>query len=440
MATDILSKDIIDAAEIQEKLATTIRSNFTQQIGFLNKLVSFESTRGHESECQNWLASEFEIRNWSVDQFTIGEVGVSDLPGVGAIVDVDYDEAVQCVATVQADAPKGCGRSLILQGHIDVVPTGAPELWSQDPFSAHIKEGKMHGRGAADMKAGVSAIVFALDALDRLGYAPAGCVFVETVTDEECTGNGALATLKRGYVADACLIPEPTGNKLVRAELGSVWFKIRILGRPGHVQAADHSANAIMSAQEYIADLIKLTEDINEEAASHPYFGVIDDPVKFSLGKIRGGDWLGSVPSWCEIECRLSVLPGHPNVDVQKRIRTCVAGTAERLNNKVPEVTWIGFKAEGHVFKSGSDAESELEACHRAIFGEQLDDLIMTATSDTRNYDLYYDIPTLCYGCAGDGFHSPNEAVDLASLEKTTNVLALFIARWCGLKQKQNSV
>lgn len=422
----------VNSAEFSKQLTEQIDQKSEQQMEFLSKLVSFDSTRGNEEACQKWLASEFENRNWSVDLFTIDDVDVSDMPGSGAIVDVDYSGALQCVADLGASDH---GRSLILQGHIDVVPPGAPELWSQDPYEAFVKEGKLYGRGAADMKSGVSSIVFALDALRDLSFRPAGQVFVETVSEEECTGNGALATLKHGYKADACLIPEPTEHKLLRAELGSVWFRVRIFGKPGHVLSADNNSNAIMSSQIYVDDLLKLTADINHGANSHKYFGDIENPVKFSLGKIRGGDWLGSVPSWCEIECRLSVLPGTPNIEVRDQIRKCISNTAERLDHKEPEVTWIGFKAEGHVFEEGTDAEAVLRTCHEMVLGNELSELRMTATSDTRNYDLYYDIPTLCYGAIGEGLHAPGECVDIESVKKTTAVIALFIARWCGLKE-----
>lgn len=423
----------IDQDVLHSALLETIEGQSEKQIAWLSKLVSFASTRGNERPCQEWLSSEFADRGWAVDAFTIDEVGLDDVPGAGAVVDMDYSDALQIVADLGA----GIGRSLILQGHIDVVPPGAPELWQHPPFEPQIRDGFIHGRGTADMKVGVAAIVFALDALRTLGYRPAGQVYVETVTEEECTGNGALATLKRGYQADACFIPEPLGHRLLRAELGSVWFRARILGRPGHVLAADQADNAIMASREYVDDLLRLTAEINEEAKSHAWFGHIEDPVKFNLGKIRGGDWLGSVPSWCEIECRLSVLPGHANSDMRRWIAERIAATAARLGHVPPEVTFIGFQAEGHVFAPGTDAEAVLGRCHQMVMGSDLESFSMTATSDTRNYDLYYGIPTLCYGGIGEDLHAPAERADLESMKKTTAVIALYIAQWCGLTAVQ---
>lgn len=418
----------------ERALAQAVADGFSAQTDWLARLVSFDSTRGNEGPCQDWLAAEFAARGWDVDRFAISEVDIVGLPGQSAIADVDYSKAVQVVATHHVAEPQG--KSLILQGHIDVVPPGAPELWDRDPFAPAIIDGWMHGRGTADMKGGVSAMVFALDALQRLGQEPAATIHVTTVSEEECTGNGALATLARGYRADAALIPESMGHRLIRAELGSVWFRLRILGQPGHMMAgaATLGGHAILAAGEYIAALQALTAEINAGAKNHPQFGGIDSPVKFNPGKIRGGDWLGSVPSWCELDCRLSVLPGDALPDVRARIAAAVAACAGRLGTAPPALSWIGFQAEGHVFHPGTAAEAALAAAHRAVMGTELDTVAMTATSDTRFYDLYYGIPALCYGGHGRGLHAPSEAVDLASLQETTLVIARFIADWCGLR------
>ncbi len=414
-------------------LRAAVAEGFDRQTEWLARLASFDSTRGNEAACQDWLAGEFAGRGWQVDKYTIDEVDIAGLPGFSPIVDADYSKAVQVVATHAVEEP--VGKSLILMGHIDVVPVGAAELWSQNPFEPEVRNGWMHGRGTADMKAGVSAMVFALDALRRLGHVPGSRVHIETVSEEECTGNGALSTLARGYRADAAFIPESMGHRIIRAELGSVWFRLRILGRPGHVLAsAAPGAHAILAAMAYIEALKRLTAEINAEAVTHPYFGAIADPVKFNPGKIRGGDWLGSVPSWCELECRLSVLPGHSLPQVRERVTEAVRRCADELETDMPTLSWIGFQADGHVFAPGSAAETLLADIHTQVLGYPLEPFSMTATSDTRFYDLYYGIPALCYGGHGRGMHAPSEAVDLASLKVTTEVIARFVSDWCGLQ------
>lgn len=418
-----------------DELDRTIAARFPAQIEWLKRLVAFDSTRGNEAPCQDWLAGEFAARGYAVDRYVIDEAAISGLPGFSPVVDADYSRAVQVVAT--HEPPETDGRSLILMGHVDVVPTGAPELWSQPPFEARVADGWMTGRGTGDMKCGVSAMVFALDALRAMGWEPAARVHLQTVSEEECTGNGALSTLARGYRADAALIPESMGHRLIRAELGSVWFRLRILGQPGHMMtgAASTGGHAILAAGEYTAALAALTAQINREARDHPHFGAIADPVKFNPGRIHGGDWLGSVPSWCELDCRISVLPGMSLPEMRARVAAAVAACAERLGTAVPALSWIGFQADGHVFAPGSEAEAVLAEVHEAVTGSPLETIAMTATSDTRFYDLYYGIPALCYGARARGLHAPDEGVELDSLRITTGIIARFVARWCGLRR-----
>ena len=119
--------------------------------------------------------------------------------------------------------------SLILNGHIDVVPIGAEELWSNPPFDPIVRDDPLYGRGSGDMKAGIAAYVTAFRALNSIGLQPAAPVFMQSVVEEECTGNGALACLHRGYKADAAIIPEPFGHSILTARVGVMnndaqWF------------------------------------------------------------------------------------------------------------------------------------------------------------------------------------------------------------------------
>ena len=156
--------------ELKAILKTAVETSWAREVAWLRTLVAFPSLRGQEAPCQDWIAGEFSRRGWSVDRYTLADMDMSHLPGFSPIADTDYTRAVQVVASLRATSPKG--RSLILQGHVDVVPTGPVEMWTSPPFAPTERDGKLYGRGANDMKSSVAAMVFALDALRTAGFRP----------------------------------------------------------------------------------------------------------------------------------------------------------------------------------------------------------------------------------------------------------------------------
>ncbi|SED96643.1 acetylornithine deacetylase [Rhizobiales bacterium GAS191] len=426
-------------------IVSAVESNWQAQLDWLTKLVSFPSLRGREGPCQDWLARDFAARGWSVDRYTLAEIEMEHLPGFSPVMDTDYRQAVQVVASLRSPAlqsPEQRGRSLILQGHVDVVPEGPVEMWESPPFQARISDGRMYGRGAGDMKAGVSAMVFALAALRRAGYAPASDVYVQTVTEEESTGNGALSTLARGYRADACLIPEPTGQHILRGTVGVMWFRLKLRGRPAHVSRSEQGTNAILSAYGLIEAIREFTRELNSRVKSHPWFGKLENPIKFNLGKISGGDWASSTPAWCEVDCRIAVLPGTPLADFRRELSEVVAKAARRdafLANNLPEIEWNGFQADDYVLNPGSDFETAIRSAHRAVTGNEPRETLLPAVTDCRFYGRYYDIPSLSYGPSSTDGHGFDEFVELESLKSATIVIARFISEWCGVRRIDSS-
>ena len=181
--------------------------------------------------------------------------------------------------------------------------------------------------------------------------------------EEESTGVGALSTLQRGYRADACFIPEPTGGKMVRSQVGVIWFRLRVRGFPVHVFEAGSGSNAIMAAYHLIHALQKLEAEWNERAKADHHFKAVTHPINFNPGIIKGGDWASSVPAWCDVDCRIAVLPGWSVADCQKEILACVSAAARDhrfLSNNPPEVEWSGFLSEGYELKDSADAGSRL--------------------------------------------------------------------------------
>jgi acetylornithine deacetylase len=241
----------------------------------------------------------------------------------------------------------------------------------------------------------------------------------------------------RGYRADAALIPEPMDEKLVRANVGVLWFQIEVRGHPVHVREMGAGANAIDGAYRVIGELRKLEAAWNERKAGHPYFDAEPHPINLNIGKIEGGDWASSVPAWCCVDCRISLLPGvtatAASGEIQRAIETFARGDAFLANNP-PRVTFNGFFSEGYVLAPGSDAEAALGEAHGLATGEALRTQTSAAYLDARVYALYDNIPTLCYGPSGRDIHGSDERVSLTSIRRITKAMALFIAGWCGLE------
>lgn len=421
-----------DAATLAQ-LSVAVDAGFAAQVSFLQELVRFPSRRGEEAPLQDWMAREFARRGYAVDRYTLADVPLPAHEKGAPMVDVDPAGSVQVVATHRAKDP--AGRSLILQGHIDVVPEGPADMWTHPPYSAVIQDGWMYGRGAHDMKSGVSCMVFAMDAIRTAGLVPAADVYLQTVTEEESTGNGALSTLLRGYRAEAALIPEPTGHTITRTHTGTIWFRLRVRGVPVHVAVAQSGSNAIMSAYHLIQALVEHTRELNVAAASDRWYAGITDPIKFNPGIIRGGDWASSTPAWCEVDCRIGLLPGTEVKDAMAGVERAVTLAAKGNNflaNNPPEVVWHGFQADGYVLEPGSAAEATLAAAHLAVHGEAMQERRTTAVNDTRYYGRYYGIPGLCYGPKGEGAHAFDERTSIEDLRRCTLTMAAFIADWCG--------
>lgn len=420
-------------------ILAAVDAGFDDQIAFTQELVRHPSLRGQEHTCQDFLFRAMKDRGYAMDRWAIDVADIADHPGFSP-VKVNYDNAINVVGTHRPQ--QETGRSLILNGHVDVVPTGPSDMWTGAPFEPRIDGDWLYGRGSGDMKAGLAANIFAMDALKRLGMQPAATVYLQSVTEEECTGNGALSCLLRGYRAEAALIPEPEDDKLVRANVGVIWFRIHVRGAPVHVREAGAGANAIEACFPLIAALRELEAEWNAQKGDHRYFEDLKHPINFNVGKIAGGDWASSVPAWCSVDCRIALYPGIDPRDASREIEDCLR-TASRANpflaNNPPEVEWNGFFAEGYVLEEGSDAEAALGRAHAQAYGKSLESFVTPGYLDGRVFVLYDDCPALVYGPYSENIHAFDERVSLQSIKRVTGSIALFIADWCGLEAAEGA-
>jgi acetylornithine deacetylase len=422
-------------SETTTAIRKSIDHGFDEQLELTAELVRYPSVRGAEHTAQDFVASEMRRRGLAVDRWRVEIDEIKHLPGFSP-VHVSYDNAFNVVGSHRATAPKG--RSLILNGHIDVVPTGPLDMWTTPPFEPR-REGKwLYGRGAADMKAGLAGCLGALDALAHLGYRPAADLFVQSVVEEECTGNGALACLARGYRADAVLIPEPVSDKLLRAQVGVLWFQVTVRGIPVHVREARNGANAIEAAYGLMQALHRLEEAWNARQGAYPPFGEVEHPINLNIGKIAGGDWPSSVPAWCTFDVRVAIYPGQSIIEAKREIEQTIRDAARQirfLDNAPPEIAYHGFEAEGYVLTGAEEPVRVLGEAHRAVHGSALEEIATTGTTDARFFGLYGNMPALVYGPKSESIHGFDERVDVDSLSRVTETMALFIADWCGLER-----
>lgn len=426
--------------DLQTRLFAAVDSSFERQVEFLSALTAFPSTRGNEQTAQKFMAGELAARGYALDCWEIDLKEIEQLPGYSP-VSSPYKEAINVVGTHRSKSQKG--RSLILNGHIDVVPAGPLDMWDSPPFAPRIEDGWLYGRGGGDMKAGLASNLFALDALRKCGLAPGADVFYQSVVEEECTGNGALACLARGYEADAAIIPEPFSEDLVSAQIGVIWFEIHVKGQPTHVAYAGSGFNAIEAAMPIISALHEMERRWNAPENRTDDYAHMEHALNLNVGKIEGGDWTSSVPAWCKLDVRMAIFPGQSIEMAKAEIEKVILSAAQEnafLRQSPPKVEFMGFQAEGYALSQDQSpvatlAIKTLEGAHAAATGEALETEAITATTDARFFGLYANTPALVYGPKAEAIHGFNERVSLESMRRITKATALFIANWCGVEE-----
>ena len=332
------------------------------------------------------------------------------------------------------DAGGEGGRSLILNGHVDVVPPAAESLWTDPPFEPVRRDDWLYGRGAGDMKAGLVAMSGALRALRRLDVAPRAPVHVQSVVEEECTGNGALMCVLAGPSADACVITEPHPDHITVAQVGVLWAHVDIRGAPAHAaRASALGFNAIDAATTVTRALRELEAELNRDPPS-PY-DLFEHPINLNPGVIRGGDWTSTVAAECTVSYRLAQYPGDDPADLQRRVEHAVAEAAAAdpfLSENPPRVRYDGFACEGFSLSHDEPVAVALGDAYARLMGAPAPLLATTATTDARHF-VRSGIPAVCFGPRGEEIHGIDERVSISSMVQTAQVLAAFVQDWCGL-------
>jgi acetylornithine deacetylase len=400
----------------------------------LARLVRHPSLLGQEASCLEDMVEVFAEQGLAPFRVPTDPDRLADHPGFSPPL-IGY-AGRDNVAAIHRPT-QTLGQSLILQGHIDVVPVGADDLWTTPPFEPCIRDGRMYGRGAGDMKAGLVAAIMAWRAIRACGLQPAAELQFAAVIEEECTGNGALAVMQALPKPDACVIPEP-GQVLCVAEVGVVWAWVIVTGKPIHVRDTQAGVNAIAAASIIAGHFMQYEARMNSAEFRHPAYAGHNHPINVNCGTLEGGEWNSSVPTRAKLGMRVGVMPGYSCRDVARDIEKLVAAAiAEdpRLKGAKARVEFKGFMADGAIFPPEQPISRALGAAHRERTGEELGERVTTALTDARCYKLYQNTQATCYGPEAESIHGIDESVNLASMHETTGVLALLIADWCGLEK-----
>ena len=264
-------------------------------------------------------------------------------------------------------------------------------------------------------------------------------MYLQSVVEEECTGNGALACLQRGYRADAALIPEPSSHALTVAQVGVMWFQVKVTGHPVHVYQADAGSNAIESAFRLIQALRELEKNWNARKSDDPHFHDHHHPANFNVGKIHGGDWASSVPAWCTFDMRVGVLPSMSLQQARREVEDCVRNAAARdpyLGNSPPTLLWEGFQAEPFVLVGSRGGARR--ARRRAPHGIRQAARRRSAPPARPTTASSVCMPAFRRSCTARSRRTSTastNACELESVRRITQSTALFLAEWCGLEK-----
>jgi acetylornithine deacetylase len=330
----------------------------------------------------------------------------------------------------------GGGADLMLNGHIDVVPIGDRDAWRDDPFRGEIRGSELRGRGSCDMKAGLAAAYWAVQAVRRSGVELRGNLLLASVQGEEDGGLGTFATLRRGWRADACVIPEPTSLDIIPANSGALTFRLHVRGLATHAARREEGVSAIERFWPIWGALTDLERrrhtDIDPLAArwslAHP----------ISIGTVRAGDWASSVPDLLIAEGRLGVAIGeeveHARGDLERAVAEACAGDPWLRDHPVEVEWWGGQFASGRI-PPDSDLVERVTAAHVAVGDKRVPEVYGAPYgSDLRLLTGLGGIPTVQYG-PGDAAvaHGPLEAVSIDEIVTTARTLAVLAVDICGV-------
>ena len=413
---------------MQNELDHAIDAHAEAAFAFLERLVRAQSTVGSEQAALEVFAQEARSLGLEVTRLPFPNTQMDDpRAGITQPAPLPGPDRYQVLAASPGDA----GLLLLLNGHMDVVPAESPELWTTPPFQPDRRNGRLYGRGAADMKSGFAVGVLALRALrdvvpdlfatQRLGFL--------AVIEEECTGNGTLRSIaEQGVSATEVVVLEPTDLGLLMGGVGVLWIELRVVAHSGHARAAGTHANAIDLGMRLLGGLRQWAAQM-ARTEPEPSMASNQSPYNINLGKVHSGDWTSTAPSSAVFSLRV----GFPRSwsltkaedEVRKTISAFVAADADFPVQ--PVVTLTGLRAKGYLLDETLPLVRDLSAAHVAAHGVLPPPYTVGSTTDARTYLNDFGVPAVCFGAIGHDLHGIDESVDLQSIVDAARTLARFV-------------
>lgn len=425
MSSDVLSgpeRDLVaslDPARIEADLAA---------------LVALPSVGGSaaEEDAQRWGAERMSALGADVDLWAIDlakEAVAQGFPGM----EVDRDHALGVVGVLGGSAAPGASApALVFNGHTDVVPSGDLARWVADPYVMRVVEGRAIGRGTCDMKAGVVAALAAMEALARSGAPMARPLGVHLVSGEEDGGLGSFATLRRGHLAEACVIAEPTQGAIIPTNAGSLTFRLEFEGVSAHGATRTLGVSVVDLLPPVLDRLRRLEGARNKSVPAE--FAHLDVAWPMSVGTVRAGDWASSVPDVLVAEGRYGIQPGELLADARTDFESAVAEAVDPqgwLRTHPVRVSWPGGVFAPGVSPAGHPLLGDVRAVAAAVGFARPQVRGAPYGSDLRLY-TGRGIPTLQFGPGdlGDA-HAAEESVNLADVLRCAQAYAVLAHRAC---------
>ena len=426
-------------------------------VAFLRELIAVPSLDGEESPAQRRVAAWMESAGLATDVWRIDFDELSRHPDW--CHEVDRDEALGVVGWYEEKAagraaagsyagPSGPGRDLMLNGHIDVVPVGDKAAWTTPPWDPAVRDGRVYGRGAADMKGGLACALFAAKAIRDAGVRLRGRLSVASVVGEEDGGTGTLATILRGHTADGAIVVEPTQLAVIPAQAGSLMFRLVVPGLSAHGCVREEGVNAVerflplfTALRQLEAERCGLATGAADVAGDphSPLFARYRLPWPIEIGTLRAGDWASSVPDKLVAEGRLGVATGEESAAARRAFAEAIARAAAAdpwLAEHPPTVEWWGGRFDPAVTDPSDPLVTAVVDAATAVTGEAPPIEGVTYGADMRLLVNVGGIPTVLFG-PGDVrvAHMPDEHVPIDELRTAAEALIVAALRFCGVAE-----